>query len=340
MATKEKLLIHLKEKKGQWVSGESLTEELAVSRAAICKHVKRLRKDGYGIASSTKKGYLFRSPTDRLLAREIRQDLGTHAFGKGEIHYFEEIESTNVMAKALAAQGALEGTLVVAETQRLGKGRRGRTWFSPDGDGIYLSLILRPVIPASEAPRITLMTAVAVADALLSFVDIPVAIKWPNDILVGEKKLAGILTEMSTEMDSVDYIVVGLGLNVNTAAEGFPEALRGQATSLLVETGERVSRVGVVRAFLEHFEKCYEQLTTAGFDPIMTRWRALTNVFGQQVRVEAIGNVYSGEVVDVDSDGILVIKDESGQLQRVLCGDLCVVRQGKLRTLPSGRTVT
>jgi BirA family biotin operon repressor/biotin-[acetyl-CoA-carboxylase] ligase len=287
--------------------------------------VKKLREEGYGISSSTRKGYVFTSPTERLLAREIRHGLGTHTFGKGQIHYFEKIDSTNVMAKTLATQGALEGTLVVAETQHLGKGRRGRTWFSPAGGGVYLSLILRPVISASQAPSITLMTAVAVAEALLSVVDIPVTIKWPNDILVTGKKLAGILTEMSTELDSVDYIVVGLGLNVNTAAEDFPSGLRAQATSLLVETGERVSRVRLARAFLEHFEKRYEQLAAGGVAPIMSRWRELTNIFGQQVRVEAIGHVYAGEVLDIDSDGTLILKDENGQVQRVLCGDLCVV---------------
>lgn len=325
MVTKEKLLICLKEKKGEWVSGESLTEELAVSRTAICKHIKRFREEGYDIASSTRKGYLFRSPTERLLAREIQQDLGTYAFGKGQIHYFDEIDSTNVEAKLLAGKGAPEGTLIVAEKQRLGKGRRGRTWFSPDGEGIYLSLVLRPAIPASEAPRITLMTAVAVADAVLSFANIPVVIKWPNDILVRRRKLAGILTEMSTEMDSVEYIVVGLGLNVNTPAKGFPREICEQATSLFVETGRRVSRIRILKAFLEHFERNYERLVTVGFDPIMDRWRELTNVFGQRVRVEAIGNEYFGEVVDVDGDGILILKDESGELQKVLCGDLCII---------------
>jgi BirA family biotin operon repressor/biotin-[acetyl-CoA-carboxylase] ligase len=325
MVTKDKLLSHLKGKRGQWVSGESLTTELAVSRAAICKHVRKLREEGYDIGSSTKKGYLFRNSTDRLLPREIRENLDTKVFGKGDIHYFEEIDSTNIRAKALAAGGAPEGTLVVAEKQTLGKGRRGRKWFSPEGDGIYISLVLRPVMPASEAPRITLMTAVAVADALLYLLEIPVTIKWPNDILIDGKKLAGILTEMSTEMESIDYVVVGLGLNVNTAGEAFPEDLRGQAISLSAESGTPVSRIGVARAFLKYFEKNYEMLGRGGFDAIMGRWRELTNVFGQQVRVEAIGKAYSGEVVDVDSDGTLVLKDDSGQLQRVLCGDLCVV---------------
>ena len=326
LSTKYKLLFHLKGRKGQWVSGESLTDEMAVSRAAICKHVRKLREEGYDIASSTKKGYFFKRSTERLLPQEIREDLDTTVFGKGDIHYFEEIDSTNMQAKTLAARGAPEGTLVVAERQTLGKGRRGRQWFSPEGDGIYISLVLRPTIPANEAARMTLMTAVAVADALLSLVDISVTIKWPNDILIGKKKLAGILTEMSTEMDTIDYIVVGLGLNVNTPKEAFPEMIQEQATSLLNETGSRISRIALLQAFLTHFEKRYQMLTVGeGFKPIMRRWRELTNVFGQQVRVKAVGKVYAGEVVDVDSDGTLILKDAAGQLYRILCGDLCVL---------------
>jgi biotin-[acetyl-CoA-carboxylase] ligase BirA-like protein len=323
-ATKEKPRFFLQEKKGQGVSGESLTQALPASRAAICKHMKRLREPGCDGRSAARKGARFRRSMDRLPVGEIQRDLGTHVFGKGPIHYFDEIDSTNNKAKSLAAKGAPEGTLVVAEKQCCGKGTRGRTWFSPNG-GLYLSLIVRPPIAAGEAPRITLMTSVAAAEALLSLADMPVAVKWPNDILVGGKKLAGILAEMSTNADLVDYIVVGLGLNVNTAAEDFPVPLGGRATSLLVETGGRIPRVRVARAFLEHFEKCYDQLSNEGFDPVLRRWRALSNVFGRQVRIEAIGNACSGEVVDVDSDGALIIQDRSGRFQRVLSGDLCII---------------
>ena len=323
-ATKEKSRFFLQEKRGQGVSEESLTQALPVSRAAIRNQMKRPREPGCDRRSTTKKEHCFRCSMDRLPVGEIPRDLGTRVFGKGPIHYFQDVDSTNVKAKALAAKGAPEGTLVVAEKQRRGKGTRGKTWLSPNG-GIYLSLIARPAIAPSEAPGITLMTSVAVADAILSLADISVAIKWPNDILIGGRKLAGILTEMSTRMDSVDYIVVGLGVNVNMAAEDFPVSLRGQATSLLVETGAPSSRVRLVRAFLEHFEKCYDQLSNEGFDPILRRWRTLTNVFGRRVRIEAMGNACSGEVVDVDSDGALIIQDRSGRFQRVLSGDLCIM---------------
>jgi BirA family biotin operon repressor/biotin-[acetyl-CoA-carboxylase] ligase len=333
MATKDTLLSCLKEKKGHWVSGELLSNELAVSRAAVCKHIGKLRKEGYDIKSSTKKGYLFAGSPDRLLPNEIRDGLGTRIFGKGDILYFGQTDSTNTRAKELAGRMAPEGTVVVAEEQTSGRGRRERTWFSPKGHGIYASLILRPAMPASEAPRITLMTAVAVADALLSLAKMPVTIKWPNDILVNGKKLAGILTEISTEMDAVHHIVVGLGLNVSTPFERFPEDIRKKATSILIETGHQLPRVGVVRAYLEHFEVLYEELKRDGFGSIMQRWRKLSNVIGQRVTVEVIGKEYCGEVVAVDDDGVLVIRDDKGRSHRVICGDLNVNNRPEKRWL-------
>jgi len=320
MATKEKLLIHLKEKKGQWVSGESLTEELAVSRAAICKHVKRLRKEGYGIASSTRKGYLFTSPTDRLLAREIRQDLGTHAFGKGQIHYFDEIDSTNLKAKSLAGSGAPEGTIVISERQTKGRGRKTRGWFSPPRDGIYLSLILRPNIAPRSAPSMTLLTAVAIAETLLAVPGLEIAIKWPNDILARGKKLAGILTEMSTTGERIDYAVVGLGLNVNTSR--FPDEIEDRATSILIETGQRVRRVTLAKEYLKWHEEYYGVFQRIGFEPIRKRWKELTNIMGQQVTVETIDTEYTGEVQDIDDGGALILRDETGGYRRVIFGDV------------------
>jgi BirA family biotin operon repressor/biotin-[acetyl-CoA-carboxylase] ligase len=173
-------------------------------------------------------------------------------FGKRDIVYFTETDSTNTRAKDLAVRGAPEGALVLSEKQTKGRGREERNWFSPSRDGIYLSLILRPTIPPREAPMITLLTAVAVAEALLSLTRLKIAIKWPNDILVGGKKLAGILTEMTTQGDSIDYVVVGLGLNVNTPR--FPDNIRDKATSMLIETQKRFSRVRIIREYLKWYE--------------------------------------------------------------------------------------
>lgn len=325
MVKKNPLLYYLKQQKGSWVSGELLSRGMAISRAAIWKHIRGLKQDGYVIESSPKKGYCLRETPDFLLPEEIRYGLETEVFGKKEIFYFKEIDSTNEKAKSLAAEGAPEGTLVVAESQTKGKGRRGRRWFSPPGEGVYLSLILKPSIAPQEAPKITLMTAVVVAEALLSLVpSLNVKIKWPNDILVDGKKMAGILTEISTEMDVVDFIVVGLGVNVNM--DSFPKEIKGQVSSILMSTGSPISRSAVVRACLQYFEKYYGIFKKNGFEPIMLRWRGLSDIIGQKVMVDVMGEKHAGEVIDVDEGGILILKDDQGKIQRIFSGDVLLLR--------------
>ena len=323
MAIRDRIVSYLDEKKGSWVSGESLTKKLAVSRSTIDRHITQLKNDRYPIESSPKKGYLLQKTSDVLTPREIRAGLETKALGKKEIVYFTEIDSTNLKAKDLAARGAPEGSLVLSEKQTKGRGRKARNWFSPSRDGIYLSLILRPTIAPREAPVITLLTAVAVAETLLSLTRLKIAIKWPNDILVSGKKLAGILTEIGTQGDSIDYVVVGLGLNVNTPR--FPEDIRDKATSMLIETGKRFSRVKVIREYLKWYEAYYEVFKHIGFEPVRKRWRELTNMIGQQITVETIDKRYSGEVQDIDKDGALIITDRTGKSHRIIFGDVTVI---------------
>ncbi len=325
MITKDQLLSYLKKERRTWVSGEYLSRKLSVSRAAISKHIRKLREEGYAIDSSPRKGYVLTKDSELLLPNEIKEGLKTKVFGKKSIEYFKEIDSTNIKAKDLAEEGAPEGTVVIAEKQEKGRGRRGRTWLSPEGDGIYVSLILRPAMPPSGAPKITLMTAVAVAEALLSLVNINITIKWPNDILVRDKKLAGILTEISTDMDAVNYIIVGLGLNVNTPTHHFSEELKGRATSLNIETGKPVSRTRLVRAYLEFFEKYYEMFKTNNFAPIMTQWKQRSNIIGQRIMVDVIGKKHVGEVTDIDDEGVLILKDDEGGFQRIFSGDITPV---------------
>lgn len=325
MTTKEQLLSYLKKEMGNWVSGESLSNKLSVSRAAIWKHIKKLKEEGYHIESSPKKGYLLSRISDLLLPAEIEEGLDTRIFGKGNIVYFNEINSTNIKAKELAAMGTPEGTLVVAEKQTNGRGRRGRSWFSPSGDGIYASLILRPAMSPIELPRITLMTAVAVSEALLSLTRLKIRIKWPNDILVNGKKIAGILTEISTEMDEVDYIIVGLGLNVNTPYESFPEDIRETATSILIETGKQFSRAPIIREYLRWYEKYYEIFKKRGFESIMQRWKQLADIAGERIMVDVLGEKFIGEVLDVDNDGVLLLMDSEGKTHRIFSGDVQIM---------------
>jgi len=320
MSTKDQLLSYLKESKGSWVSGESLSNKIAVTRSAVWKQICKLREDGYVIQSSPKKGYLFQKAPDMLLPDEIREGLKTRVFGKKQIVYFNETDSTNTRAKDLAIKGAPEGTLVVSEKQTKGRGRKGRNWFSPSRGGIYTSLILRPRIPPNEAPKMTLLTAVAVAETLHSLTQLKANIKWPNDILINGKKIAGILTEISTEMDAIDYIVVGLGMNVNTY--NFPDDIHEKATSIFIETGKHFPRVKLIREYIQWHEKYYEIFKKSGFEPILKRWKELSNIIGRKIMVEMIDKKYIGEVQDIDSDGILILKDNSGKYHRISSGDV------------------
>ena len=326
MATKDQLLLYLKENQGNWVSGELISNNLAVSRSAIWKHIGKLKEEGYVIESAPKKGYLLSKDSDPITADEIRKGLCTKVFGKQNIIYLKETDSTNTRAKELAAQGAPEGTLIIAEKQTNGRGRRGRNWFSPPGGGIYCSLILRPTMQPGETPRITLMTAVVLAETLIFLMKLKLRIKWPNDILVNGKKLAGILTEISTEMDAVNYIVVGLGLNVNTRFENFPKEIKKTATSILIETGNRTPRIKLIQKYLKLYEQYYDMFKKNNFKPIMSRWRELADIIGKQIKVNVIGKTHIGEVVDVDNDGVLILKDDQGMLQRIFSGDIYLGR--------------
>ncbi len=323
--TRYRLLACLKENLGQWVSGESISNQLGISRAAIWKHINSLKNDGHLIQSAPKKGYCLSQAADLLSPEEISGALGTRIMGRPSVVIFKETDSTNLQAKILASRGAPEGTVVVADTQTQGRGRRGRSWFSPAGQSIYTSIILRPPMAPAQAPRITLMTAVAVARTLRD-IGLDARIKWPNDILVKGKKIAGILTEISTEMDLVDWVVVGLGLNVNTPADQMPPEIRPIATSMQIQKGRPVSRIELLCTLLENFETGYEQLKTEGFGPIMEQWRQMTDIIGQRVYVDVMETRYFGTVAAVDDDGVLILKDDQGRTRRIFSGDVGKVR--------------
>ncbi|MBW1780557.1 MAG: biotin--[acetyl-CoA-carboxylase] ligase [Deltaproteobacteria bacterium] len=323
MNTKTRLLSYLKEEKGTWISGESLSRRIGITRSAVWKSISRLREEGYGIESSPNKGYRFLRVSEMLLPSEIGEGLDTKVLGKRDIIHYKETGSTNARAKELASRGAPEGTLVVSEAQSQGRGRKGRIWFSPPQTGIYASLILRPAMPPNEAPKITLLTAVSAAETLLHLTILDVRIKWPNDILVNGKKIAGILTEISTEMDTIDYVVVGLGMNVNNTF--LPDDINETATSILIETGERFPRVEIVREYLRRQETYYRVLTTSGFEPILGRWKELANIIGRQIKVEMIDKTYVGTVEDIDPEGVLILKDMKGASHRIFSGDVTLV---------------
>jgi BirA family biotin operon repressor/biotin-[acetyl-CoA-carboxylase] ligase len=274
---------------------------------------------------------------DLLLPAEIRDGLKTSTFGQERIDYCSVIDSTNVRARMLADEGAPEGTIVVADAQLRGKGRRGRSWFSPAGQGIYVSVILRPRVPPSEATQLVLMAAVAAAEALLVHAAVPVRVKWPNDILVGGKKVAGILTEMRLERDRVDHVVIGMGVNVNTPAETMPPEIAATATSLRAVAGRNFSRVELLKTYLEKLEAYYALLKAMHFEAIRTRWLELAQIIGKQVKIAGVGRTYEGEAVDIDANGFLILRSPDGAIERILAGDVSMI---EAPPLPAGPRVS
>ena len=280
---KDTLLAVLKENAGTYVSGEELSRKLGVSRTAIWKHIGSLRDQGYGVQSSPRLGYKLVSVPDLLLPAEIREGLHTVLLGK-QIHYRAEIDSTNRLAKQLAIDGEPEGSVILAEQQRTGRGRMGREWSSPAG-GIWMSVILRPKLAPYQVQAFTLVAAVAAVEATIHTTGVTPGIKWPNDLLLGKKKVAGILTEVSAEMERVNYLVLGVGLNANISGTLFHGQLLGEATSLFAETGISVERTRWVQSFLETLEHYYFLASQDGFARVFDSWRRYSVTLGQWVTV-------------------------------------------------------
>jgi BirA family biotin operon repressor/biotin-[acetyl-CoA-carboxylase] ligase len=256
-----------------------------------------------------------------LVPEAIRRQFESARLGK-KIHYFSEIDSTNRLAFELARQGAEEGEVVITESQTQGKGRLGRSWFSPPGFNLYLSVILRPTLPPADAPKLTLTSAVALAETVQCFLESPPAIKWPNDITVGGKKLAGILTESSCDSDTVRFVVVGIGVNLNQPGELFPEEIRDRATSLLILTKRPVDRTAFATQLIRSLDRCYGELEDRGFPPIARRWESYFELRGRRVEVEMPDRRVSGTARGIDADGALIIEEAGGVFQRVIAGDV------------------
>jgi BirA family biotin operon repressor/biotin-[acetyl-CoA-carboxylase] ligase len=315
---KETILHSLRQ--GGRISGEELGQNLRISRTAVWKYITALRREGYHIDSSPGKGYSLVSAPDSLLPEEIKAGLRTSLLGR-RIAYHRELTSTQDAARSLAAQVADEGTIVIAETQVAGRGRIGRAWASPPG-GIYLSIILRPDIEPSEALGFPLIAGVAVAQAIEQLTGLKPQLKWPNDIIVAGRKAGGILTEMSAEMDRINYIILGIGVNVNTERAHFPEEIEGIATSLRTECGKEVSRVQLVQGILAELESLYQVFQVSGFEPIRERWKARSCTIGARVSIRGAREQVEGEAIDIDEDGALILRKAGGALERVVAGDV------------------
>lgn len=252
---------------------------------------------------------------------EIQRALSAARLGK-RIHYFSEVSSTNLYAHRLAEKGGLEGEIVIAESQTEGKGRMGRSWISPPNLNLYLSVILRPKLPPLHAPQITLMSAVALAETVQSFVPFPPEIKWPNDVMVEGKKMAGILTESSCSPDSILFVVLGIGVNLNFPRELMPESIREGATSVMMLAQRPVDRTAFALQLIQNLDRCYGDLEDRGFPFIAERWGSFFRLRGKRVRVEMFDRPILGKALGIDGDGALLLEDDTGTQQRIIAGDV------------------
>lgn len=318
-----RILEILRKSPEQYLSGEEISRQLSVSRTAIWKQMQTLKQAGYEIEAHPRRGYRLQNLPDLLLPYEIRNTLSTKKLGRGEIYYFSEIDSTNNEAKKQANLGCPEGSIVLAETQNGGRGRLSRGWFSPTSKGIWLSVVLRPPFNPYDAPKCTLLAAVAVTKAIRSSTGIECGIKWPNDILYQGKKIVGILTEMSAEIDAINHVVIGMGINVNIKQQDFPDELMDIATSLSIVAGHDVSRLALLNAVLIELEEAYDNVIQRGFSEMLDEWRKLSVTLGKHVNVVGSGREFSGIAMDIDNDGALLVQGKE-TLEKVLAGDVSI----------------
>jgi len=298
------------------LSGEELARRLGCSRAAVWKHVAGLRARGYGIAAHHARGYVLAAVPDRIGPAELAPHLsGTWR----RIEWRAEIDSTQRLARELARAGAEEGTCVIAEAQSAGRGRLGRTWHSPPGANLYCSLVLRPPLAPAAVPQIALVAGVAVAATVDQTTGLPAAIKWPNDVLVRERKVAGVLTELEAELERVRFVIAGIGVNLNVAT--LPAELAGRATSLAIEAGRPVDRAAFTARLLAALEDRYTRFVAGGFAAVRAEWESRSALTGKTVRVSGPEGETSGRVLGVDDDGALRLGTAAGE-RRVVAGEV------------------
>ena len=304
------------------VSGAQLAEQLAISRAAVWARMDDLRQAGYDIAASPHFGYRLVSAPDALHADDLLARLGKIKIVGRDIQVFQETSSTNDVVEKLARDGVPEGVAVFAESQTKGRGRLGRKWLSPAHKGLWFSVLLRPHFHPQETTQLTVISATALRRAIKTVCGIEADIKWPNDILIGGKKVAGILTEMSAEMDRVRHVILGIGVDVNQDATEFPAELRKIATSLKIEAGEEISRAELAVEMLRELDFDYARVCGGEFSAVADEWEGACVTIGKNVRVHVGDRKFRGHAESLDDDGALRVRTEHGLLERVIGGDV------------------
>lgn len=305
-----------------YVSGQELCESLGVSRTAVWKVINQLKEDGYQVEAVRNKGYRIVNTPDVMTKEELESLMHTDWAGK-KVIYFAETDSTNIRAKSLAEQGAEHGTLVVADMQYAGKGRRGRGWISATGTSIYMSVILRPSFIPARAPMLTLVMAYSVLQAVREREGLDAMIKWPNDLVLNGKKICGILTEMSAEIDYINHVVIGVGVNTNE--EQYPEEIKETATSLRIEKGSRIKRGDLIACIMKKFEENYTLfLRTEDLSGIQEAYNQVLVNSGRPVRVLEPGHEYDAVALGITKTGELQVEKADGTLEKIFAGEVSV----------------
>jgi BirA family biotin operon repressor/biotin-[acetyl-CoA-carboxylase] ligase len=308
------------------VSGADLSKRLGISRAAIWARIEDLRKLGYDIEAGPHVGYHLISTPDVLHADDLIARLGkTRVIGR-DIRVFEQTTSTNDIAARLAQDGVKEGAVIFAESQSKGRGRLGRNWVSPPRKGLWFSVLLRPEMPPQAATQLTVAAATALVRAIQQQTEIAPEIKWPNDILIGGKKVAGILTELTAELERVKDIVLGIGVDVNI--DDFPADLRKIATSLKIESGAHVDRSALAAAILRELDRDYARICNGEFADVAEEWQHRCTTIGHQVNIRCGDRVMRGRAEALDGDGAMLLRTEHGHLERIIGGDVTIEKNG------------
>ncbi|SEN26773.1 biotin--[acetyl-CoA-carboxylase] ligase [Paenibacillus sp. OV219] len=311
-----RILQMLEQQTEGYISGELLSQELHISRTAVWKHIKKLESEGYLIEASRRLGYKLIGRPSKLTISELMHQLQDKGVSLVQnVKLFDSVDSTQNIVQRLAEDGAPEGTLVIAEQQTSGRGRMGRKWVSPSSKGIYMSYVLRPGIPLQFAPQLTLLTAVALCRALRSVAaPLDIGIKWPNDLLIGGKKISGILLESIAEDERLRYVVTGIGISVNLTRDDYPPELHDIATSLAIELGRTLDRAEIIAAFFAQFQQLYAIFLKDGFAPIKTLWEALSVTLHKPRKLLVAGGEITATPVGLSDQGALLVEKEDGTI--------------------------
>jgi BirA family biotin operon repressor/biotin-[acetyl-CoA-carboxylase] ligase len=306
------------------VSGAELSHRLGISRAAIWARIEELRELGYDIEASPHQGYRLLSAPDVLHADDLISRLGKTSVIGRDIRVFQETTSTNDVVEKFARDGVKEGVVVFAESQRAGRGRLGRKWVSPAQRGLWFSVLLRPDLRPQEATQLMVASATALARAIQLATGLEPKIKWPNDILIRGRKVAGILTELNAELDHIKYVIVGIGVNVNLNAGDFPADLRKLATSLKAEAGAAISRPELAAAILRELDNDYARVGAGEFGAVADEWAARCSTLGHAVVIRVGDRQIRGRAETLGEDGALLLRTDHGHLERIMGGDVRV----------------